>query len=368
MEINKQSQTAGDNARQLQFVNPTIVCGIDEKRVREVCSELAVETIKTCTAEASATATQRIDAFTTMLIPRIEKIERDFQSFADPGFQFALRRAQRTAASTERQNDYAMLSELLVHRIENSVDRKKKTSIDRAIEIVDQIDDDALCGLTILYTLFYFGPSQGEISNGLYALDSLFKSLRYMPLPTATDWVFQLDMLGAIRLSPIGKFKRLQEFAPALLPGYVCVGIKKNSDNYRRALEALDEINMEHDTLVDHELLNGYVRLELTDRKQIPQIRISRPIAGGQLLYSAAANAKEQDVLNRIYDLYSTDEALKNQVRKAFMEKWDSFESLRTVRLWMESLQNSFDITPIGNVLAHANAQRCNKNVPKFDG
>lgn len=73
----KQLQKAGDNATQVQMVNPTFICGVDEKRVREVCSEMAVETVKTCTAEATVVALDRIEQFTTMLLPRVERIEKN---------------------------------------------------------------------------------------------------------------------------------------------------------------------------------------------------------------------------------------------------------------------------------------------------
>ena len=123
---NKQVQNARDGSQQVQMINPTIVMGIDEKRVREVCSEMAVETIKQCTHEASAIAIERIEKFTIDLIPRVEKIENDFKSFSEPSFQFELRNAQKVAACTDRECDYELLSELLVHRIEKGEERKIK--------------------------------------------------------------------------------------------------------------------------------------------------------------------------------------------------------------------------------------------------
>ena len=131
MENSKQIQKAGDGSQQVQMINPTIVMGIDEKRVREVCSEISVETIKQCTQEASAIAIARIEKFTTDLIPRVEKIESDFKSFSDPSFQFELRNAQKVAACTDRDGDYELLSELLVHRIEKGEERKTKASISK---------------------------------------------------------------------------------------------------------------------------------------------------------------------------------------------------------------------------------------------
>ena len=46
------------------------------------------------------------------------------------------------------------------------------------------------------------------------------------------------------------------------------------------------------------------------------------------------------------------------------MDMWDSFEALRTVRVWWEDISRGFSITSVGKVLAHTNAKRCDKRIP----
>ena len=213
----KQIQKAGDNSQQIQMLNPTIVMGIDEKRVREVCSEVAVETIKQCTQEANAVAISRIEKFTTELIPRVEKIEKDFRSFSDPSFQFELRNAQKVAACTDRDGDYELLSELLVHRIEKGDERKTKASISKAIEIVDQVDEEALCALTLIYAINSWSAQSGNITQGLTVLNDLFATFCYTTLPQGLEWAYHLDILNAARVSSTSTFKKFREF----YPGYI---------------------------------------------------------------------------------------------------------------------------------------------------
>lgn len=363
MEGSKQIQKAGENSRQVQMINPTFVCGIDEKRVREVCSEIAVDTIKQCTAEATATATARIEEFTTTLIPRIERIEADFHSFSEPDFQFSLRSAQKTAASTDREADYEMLSELLVHRIEKKGDRKTRASISKAVEIVNEVDDDALCALTVVYAMENWAPVTGIISDGLQTLNRLFQSLLYHVLPQNFDWAYHLDVLNALRVSSL-KLNKLEDCYPSWLNGYTCVGIQKDSETYKQALDILDSVELPHILLTNHELLDGYTRLPVRTQDLMSKIIIPHIIDSPPSISAREVNAQETIALNKIWTLYSDDSKLKAQVKDEFMRKWDTFQALQTIHTWWNSIPFNFTITPIGKVLAHANAQRYNKSVP----
>ncbi len=363
----KQLQKAGDNSQQVQMINPTIVMGIDEKRVREVCSEVAVETIKQCTQEASAIAISRIEKFTTNLIPRVEKIEKDFQSFSDPSFQFELRNAQKVAACTDIDGDYELLSELLVHRIEKDDERKTKASISKAIEIVNQVDDDALCALTLMYAILTWTAVSGDITQGLKTMNDLFSSLCYRTLPQGLQWAYHLDILNAARVSSSEKFNKFSEIYPKTFNGYTCVGIQKGTEVHQKAIDKLDEVNLPSNfLLVDHELNDGYVRLNVRNVNSIKDITIPVLIQPNEVEFRKV-NEVEVDVLNQIWQLYSNEPSLKEKVKNAFMQKWDTYDALKSVRLWWESLPHSITITPIGKVLAHANAQRRNQNVPQLN-
>ena len=122
----KQLQKAGDHSQQIQADNVYIANGISEQRVREICSEIAVRAIADNSSESNDIAMRRIDAFTNLLLPRIQSIEKTFESFSDPSFQVLLRKAQLTAACSNRDSDYKILTELLTHRINNKKDIKKK--------------------------------------------------------------------------------------------------------------------------------------------------------------------------------------------------------------------------------------------------
>ncbi|MBQ9940578.1 MAG: hypothetical protein IJO74_03460 [Clostridia bacterium] len=366
MGNDKQMQKAGDNSQQLIVESMSINSGITEQRAREIFTEMNAIARKGYTQEAYELAIKRVNMFEELLMNKVEKVDGMLASFGDPSFQFLLTEAQKRAAAADRDADIEMLTELLAHRVEKKSDRKTKASITKAVEIIDQIDDDALCALTLVHAINSWITTSGNITQGLDAMNNLFSSFCYMELPKGLEWAYHLDVLNVTRVSSIGTFKKFGEYYPEQLDGYSCVGIPQNSETYQNAINILAEANLPEGLLVEHELNAGYVRLSLTNRNSIKDISLPVFIEPNMLQFRKVS-PKEIEVLNNIWDLYSNDAQLKENVKRAFMQKWDTYESLKSVRLWWEALPHSITITPTGKVLAHANAQRYNKQIPDIN-
>lgn len=226
MDINKQTQQAGEGSQQIQATNVTIINnnGPTEEqvneRVKKVVKELIPVAIKEYTEEARETANERIAKLENFILPRISQVDGMLESFADPAFQRLLVKAEQEAAVSERDADYELLTELLVCHVQKGDDRKNRAGIIKATEIVDMVDNDALCGLTIINTLESIKPAWGNVSEGLAILNRLYKKLEYMDLPMGIEWLEHLDALGAIRLSSgITTLKKFSEYYPGVLTG-----------------------------------------------------------------------------------------------------------------------------------------------------
>lgn len=285
--------------------------------------------------------------------------------------------AQKTAASTERATDYSLLSELLIHRVKKGDDRNIRAGISRAVEIVDEITDEALLGLTVAHSVVSFMPALGEIGKGISILNDLFSKLLdddIFSLPKGYDWLDHLDILNTIRVSHLGNMKKLNQYYSEQLSGYVDVGIKKDSENYTKAHELLQQVDLPSTaTLVEHELRLGYVRLPLVNKDNIDSLSLTKNqviINSGQVLtipVNQELNRKQKDTLNEIYELYENNQQLKNENITKFIEIWDSYDSLKKVHDWWDNLPQSFTITAAGKVLAHVNAQRCDPSLPPLN-
>lgn len=369
MSGDRQSQKAGDNSQLMQAGTINIYNnGIDEKRAREICAETYAVARRDFTADAYACANERVQKFEDSLLPKIQQIEGALSVFADPSFQFLLTSAQRTAAATEREADYDMLSELLVCRIAKGQARKNRAGISRAVEIINQIDDDALCALTVVHAVNKFVPVSNSCKAGMKALADLFEKLIYMELPVGADWIDHLDILDAIRIDSSSSFKKIEDYYPPRLSGYSAAGICVDSENYKQAITLLSEVGLNSAILIPNELLENYVRLPVVEKSAIKKLIISRNIMiGGSILnQDTPINESEISALEAVWNLYNTDEDINKKAISAFMNEWDSHPSLKRLHVWWDSLPIAFSITHVGTVLAHTNARRCDKLIPEL--
>lgn len=367
--INSQSQKGGDSSTNIQTQQMIVHFGIDEKRAREIYQEMNLQLKNDYTQEALNIANHRVAEFENSLMPKMTQVEGALEAFADPSFQLLLLEAQKTAAATERPADYDLLSELLIHRFQKGENRIARAGISLAVEIVDKVSDDALLGLTVRHAIDSFLPISGDIHQGLDVLNGLFGKILYSKLPTGNDWLDHLDILDAVRLNQFGTLKKVEQYYPEQLAGYVDVGIEKNSENHNKAIEILNSHNLPTNILIEHALDNNYVRLCIPRKSSIDELSVTVPINyfGGMVYQQKNLSEDHKIAIKSIYDLYSNDSDKKQSNITSFMSEWGKRPNLKTIREWWNNLPISFTITSVGKVLAHSNAQRCDKTLPPLD-
>lgn len=366
---NKKTQTGGNGSQQIQAEKMIVNVGIDEKRAREVFQEMNLHMRQEYTQEALVIANARVSEFENSLMPKMEKVDGALEAFTDPSFQLLLVEAQKTAAATERPADYDLLSELLIHRFQKGENRVVRAGISRAVEVVDEISDDALIGLTAFHAVSAFSPLTGDIFQGLDVLDELFRKILYGALPSGRDWLDHLDILDAVRLSSLGGLKKIDQYYPEQLSGYVDVGIKKDSDDFNKAMEILKANALPHTIMVEHALNPDYVRIPVPSRQKIESLNlIQQAIHEGRLVqFPVALSEKQKDAINSVYDLYDKNPSIKAENIRLLMENVGKRKNLNTLKEWWNSLNVGIQITSVGKVLAHSNAQRCDKNLPPLN-
>lgn len=362
---NRQTAKAGDNSVQLQA--NTIVVGLNESRVREIVDERLQIALKDFSVEADKTTTQRSGLFNEKLIYRMAT-ENLLPAFADPSFQLLLIEAQKHAASTERKLDYELLSELMVHRFKKGTSRNVRAGVSRAIEIVDQISDEALLALTVYHSLMCFTPVAGNMQFGFRTLDHLFGKLFYAELPTDTDWLDHLDILDAVRVSRfhgviIGGQPLLEDLWYNYFDGYTKKGIKLYSGNYKKASRLLAEKPYLSELLVENSFDANYVKIEVSNKREIGK-EVVVAADGRSIVRNRLVVDDEIAILEKVYDLYD-DQGMDKQ---DFIDEIEKYPNLKKLREWWNTLSGqSIQITSVGRVLAHSNAQRIDKNLPPLD-
>ncbi len=372
MGSDKQIQKAGDGSQQNQATYMIINNGITEERARAICSEVALKAIAECTEEAEKTAKERIDQFAGFFIPRLQQIEEGFQSFTDPAFQVLLRKAQLTAACTGCEENYKILSELLVHRVKNRENVKKKASITKAVEILDQIDEDSLLGLTVFHSMRQFAPTTGEVKQGLNVLDSLYAKYDLDNLPTGDSWIDNLAILGAITTSSVGSLKKFPVFLTEVLSGYVCAGIKKESEEYEKAIEILRENGLAT-VFIDNELLEGYSRISTPNLSVISNVTglirvgVKDLEPSFEMPVTVTPNDIQRKAILSIISMYDNNISLINQVKERFNNMLTSFPAISKAIAWWDSLKPAILLSSVGRVIAHTNAKSIDPTLPELD-
>lgn len=367
--INSQSQKGGDSSTNIQAQQMVVHVGIDEKRAREIYQEMNLQLRKDYSQEALNVANDRVIEFENRLMPKMAQVEGALEAFADPSFQLLLVEAQKTAASTERPADYDLLSELLIHRFQKGENRIARAGISLAVEIVDKVSDEALLGLTVTHAVNSFTPLSGDIHQGLDVLNDLFGKIFYSELPAGHAWLDHLDILNAVRLNPFGSLKKVQQYYPEQLHGYIDVGINKNSENHDKAIEILKNNKLPSGILIEHALNSDFLRVSIPSINHIDALSLTHQIVHeGKLMHLQVKLTEEQKkAISSIYELYSKDDNIKQNNVNSFMKEWDSRPNLKILREWWDNISASFTVTSVGKVLAHSNAQRCDKNLPPLD-
>ena len=359
MEEVNQLQKAGKDSQQIQIGNVIInSAGITEERARAVFNEMIPQALANYTEEAQKIATERVNKLEERIMPQINQVEGLLPAFADPAFQVLLRKAQQKAAITERENDYDLLTELLVCHVQKGNDRKNRAGIVKAVDIIDTIDNDALCALTIAFVLDHFWPATGNAKEGIEVLSQMYNALIYELLPSNLNWLDHLDILGVIRITPFSKMNKIEDIFTRRFDGYVSVGIKKGTEEYESALQIIQSIGLNKNILVDNIFLDDYVRLEIGNLDDINSLSIFNNLG------TRSINQREIEALRDVINLYEKNVDLQNKVKERFMNLIDEHEPLKTLQEWWNSISGAFSITGVGKIIAYINAKRCIPELP----
>lgn len=345
---NKQLQKAGANSEQYQVTNMTVYNGITEERARAIYSEMNAKAMREYTEDANKAAFERMSKLEERLMEKMQKVESLLPAFSDPAFQIALKHAQITAAATEREADYEILAELLASHAENKQDRKKRTGLIKAIEIIDDLDEQALCALTVYCAFLSIPPVSSNATEGIAELNKEYQQLMYMQLPTELSWLDHLDILGAIRTSTLSVSRMFEDHIDKIFDGYICLGIKQGSSEQEMANRILQSVCLSPTILVSNELAPGYLRIPLSTKRHLNIALIeNRPIMD-----------IEKHAIEHVWSLYSMNPLELDNIKRVFIAKWDEQPALKQFHMWFNKIQRSIELTEIGNVICTANIKQ----------
>ena len=364
MEISKHTQTAGDNSIQTTVGTINVFQGITEERAREICMEVYAVVARDMTQEAVNTASERVAKLADVLLPKMASYDNQLSAFADPAYQLALRKAQMSAACTSETSDYELLSELLLERAKIKEDKNKQLGISKALEIVGQISDEALLGLSVIYVAVRLFPLADNLHQALEMYNRIFsKIIGERTLPIGNEWMEDLDILAAIRISSLGVVDAKKYFS-SVFSNHLVSGVLKDSEDYERIKKELLSVGLPADGIfVPHPLKPNYVKL--FTNKDIDSLMLINNINGKSI--TTQLTQEQRDILNKVANETRRNDSNIPQMQDAFMQEWDKYPYLKSIREWWKSLKQAPSLTPVGFALANAYCRILDPSIPKLD-
>lgn len=362
---NKNSQKAGDNSNQSQFTNCNFNIGITVEDAREIAREEINTAIASLNAIAQDEARDRGEKFKEILISKLVD-EKLLDGLKKPEVMLAIQETVKQAIYTDEEKSYELLSKLLASRIKYPDNKLIASSLKNATEVAIEIADEALLGLTTIFLIETYSPTSIMIKKGLSVLNSMFGIVDLGSLPLGNGWIEQLDVLRLVRINSIANMNKIIDYYSNNLNGYVCVGIKKDSEKYKEAVEILEKVNLTKNDLITHELNEEYVRLpfpiENEFNNSFPHFAMD-----GKLI--AQLSSEQKQAYEKIVMLYEKNDVILNAIKNRFAEMWNQFPNLVKVRDWCDNIKVSFNVTIVGKMLAYANINNINSdmNLPKME-
>ena len=340
--------------------------GITEERSRAIFDEKLPIALQNYSVESVIVAKDRAYKFRQKLVPRLGEEEKGFECFADPNFLFLLMEAQKAAASTDRESDYDVLSELLANRVKVATDRSLYLGINKAVSVLPFVSDEQLVGMTVEFCIAKLSSKSNNIIQGLAAIDDCYgKIIGNCELPKGDGWLDSLEAGGLVKnlRQPLQQFKKSRQIILEIFEHYTRTGIKKGSEKYFQAIELLKSTSLTESVLIEHELNNDYVRILALDEVGIDGLVGNRVLENGVIL-TVPLNDAQKEALRKIIALYEGEEGLKEDFKNRFVSKFMEFPNLKKVMEWWDANTSYYELTIVGNILANANANKCDARIP----
>lgn len=340
--------------------------GITEERSRAIFDEKLPIALQNYSVESVIVAKDRAYKFRQKLVPRLGEEEKGFESFADPSFLMLLMEAQKAAASTDRESDYDVLSELLANRVKVATDRRLYLGINKAVSVLPFVSDEQLAGMTVEFCIAHIISKSNYIIHGLTAIDECYgKIIGNCDLPKGDGWLDSLEAGGLVKnlRQPLQKFKKSRQIILEVFKHYTITGIKKGSERYSQAIRLLKSANLTESVLIEHELNNEYVRILALDEAGIDELVGNRTLEDGVIL-KVSLNDAQKEALRKIMALYEDEGGLREDFRNRLVSKFMEFPNLQKVMEWWDNNETFYELTIVGKILANANANKCDARIP----
>ncbi len=314
--------------------------GVTAEEVVSITRAEIAGSIERLTAAAKEVAEERVQALGDKIISAFSGRPELFAAFSDPDFQFSLRDAARTAASTDDAHTEQLLIDLLTNRAEEGNATRVRLATGQAIRAADKLSRDALAGLTAVWTLSYLSSTGETFRERLEGESQDAATLLALDLPTDNGWVGDLDILNLARRQLLGGRNAYVDVLARRFGDFLVPGADSSADQalLSEAEAAAPELR---DLLAEHPLKPGFVMLTPPDEKAV----------------KAALSEQAADSPSVIALIGKNGYGMEDNTARSSLAALADAAPLATVRDWWGNVP-AFDFTVAGDVIGFVNARR----------
>jgi hypothetical protein len=347
----KQEQRAGRGSQQVQagrdIVNVYNVytagdaqAYLDESRDGVLARELS--------SDALPVAASRVVDFDSRLVKRLVKDDL-LEELRNPGYQLALNKARISAGASERDGDIDTLVELLGVRASRD-DRKTRASVAKAVEIVDDVDDTALEGLTLYVGGALLMPGALHVEAFLSEWAEAIGRVPRTDLPVGIDWLEHLHILGAIRLdtSNTHRLSTMSSWIGNARPGFLSPGFPE-ADKAEVIEACALHLGENSQFFTKHEFKTGFSRSLFSSESQLRYYYGQRDVPAHSL-----------DNVVEILKTSAGFAVVDPSVKSDFMDRFNSYSTLAVYENWRSTIKHPIYVTHVGKALVWASLQKSN--------
>lgn len=366
-----------DNSTTIHYYNPTINNNSFDKNSLEIVNEIIdlhdEKILHSVEQKIEDKISTRMDLFQKVFISQSHQFDinqdKVYNLSKKPEFYQFINDARKIAAQTDDVVDYELLSNLLMSYIDKNEDMIAITNIKKAMDIIINIDKNILNMITVEYVVKHIRITNGSATKMLKYSEELISKIGEIKYHDSTDilWYDHLEILNVIKYDFISdRINLLDYLFYKRYSGCVCIGIQKHSQDYYKAINLLNGVGLGSKMLVDHDLLNGYVRFNVPDNEllyTLPYYNTSNVRIENMLF-----NDEQKKVMEIIWNMYIKDIFLQQVVYNNFKNLFNTFPLLKKFQEWHDSIPYLFVIKPIGNLLVNINARRYEPSISKYEG
>ncbi|MDK1361934.1 hypothetical protein QNO00_16910 [Arthrobacter sp. zg-Y1219] len=316
-----------------------------EERAAEIADKRARLVLEEYSREAAPKAFARIQELDQRVVSILAN-EGKLDALREPSYQIALQKAQISAASTEREGDYDLLARLLGQRA-NQDSRFVRASVDRAVQVVDMIDDAALRGLNMMWVISAFTPGGNSLGQGVKLLEGLLGKFPSHELPRGQRWLDHLDIIDLVRIIP-GSLTTLKKFVPLYAdkwPGFLSMGVEE--DVAKKVHGQSTELGVAALQMVAHDLKPGYYRLRFHSTNQMRNVMREQKLPEDKIESAV-------EIALSVCNLETKDDALVPKLEELVAAS----DALKEIADWWDQIPDFPQPTTAGITVAYANSRR----------